>query len=90
MNLRALQGNACAPERTLREWVHRPHNPLPAMRVDGGNIVVKRSKFDCWLEAQPVESTVDFDGIIEEVALAFRGPNRRGEKRTSAISAGGK
>ena len=33
LDLKALQLYACVSERTLREWIHRPFNPLPAARV---------------------------------------------------------
>src|SRR6266853_1683203 len=33
VDLKALTGYACVSERTLREWIHRPENPSPAVRV---------------------------------------------------------
>ena len=50
LDLKSLQRYACVSERTLREWIHRGANPLPAARV-GTKILVRRSTFDQWLEA---------------------------------------
>ena len=41
---------ACVSERTVREWIHRLKNPLPAVQVDK-KILIRRSVFDRWLEA---------------------------------------
>jgi hypothetical protein len=41
MDLKSLQRYACVSERTLREWIHRPTDPLPAARV-GAKILVRR------------------------------------------------
>jgi len=65
MDLKALQRYACVSERTLREWAHRPQNPLPAVRV-GTKILVRRSTFDSWLEGHKLE-TIDLSGIVEEL-----------------------
>jgi hypothetical protein len=45
MDLKALQQYACISERTIREWIRRPRNPLPAVQVDK-KLLVKRSQFD--------------------------------------------
>jgi excisionase family DNA binding protein len=65
MDLKALQKYACVSERTLREWIQRPVNPLPASQV-GGNILVRRSAFDQWLEGHQLK-TVDVDSFVEEL-----------------------
>ena len=65
LDLKALQQYACVSERTLREWIHRPLNPLPASRV-GSKILVRRSAFDRWLEGHQVKS-VDVGDIVEEM-----------------------
>lgn len=65
LDLKALQQYACVSERTLREWIHRTTNPLPAARV-GTKILIRRSAFDTWLEAHKVKQ-FDIDGIVEEV-----------------------
>jgi excisionase family DNA binding protein len=70
LDLKALQQYACVSERTLREWVHRSSNPLPASRV-GAKILVRRSTFDVWLEAHQVKS-VDIDGIVEEMLAGVK------------------
>jgi len=65
LDLKALQRHACVSERTLREWIHRPENPLPAVRVNT-KILVRRSAFDRWLEGHQVER-VDINGIVDEI-----------------------
>ena len=65
MDLKALQKYACVSERTLRTWIHRSVNPLPAVRV-GTKILIRRSVFDHWLEAHQVR-TVDVECIVNEI-----------------------
>ena len=65
MDLKALQEYACVSDRTLRGWIHRPEDPLPAVRV-GTKILVRLSEFDRWLEAHRVK-TVDVGCIVDEI-----------------------
>jgi len=65
LDLKALRQYACVSERTLREWIHRSLNPLPAARV-GSKILVRRSDFDHWLESHQVKN-VDVSCIVDEV-----------------------
>jgi Helix-turn-helix domain len=65
MDLKALRGYACVSERTLREWIRRPIDPLPAAQV-GAKILVKRSQFDHWLENHRVRS-LDMDCIVDKL-----------------------
>jgi excisionase family DNA binding protein len=65
LDLKALQRYACVSERTLREWVHRSINPLPAARV-GTKILVRRSVFDRWLEAHEIKR-VDIGCIVNDL-----------------------
>ena len=65
LDLKALTGYACVSERTLRDWIHRLHNPLPAVRV-GTKILVRRSVFDSWLESYQVKN-VDVGCIVDEL-----------------------
>jgi excisionase family DNA binding protein len=75
LDLRALTRYAAVSERTIREWVHRGDNPLPAVRV-GTKILVRRCIFDVWLEKHPlvpadsinVNDTVN--QILEDLAIA--------------------
>jgi excisionase family DNA binding protein len=73
LDLRALQRYACVSERTLREWIHRPENPLPASRV-GTKILVRRSSLDRWLEAHQVKQ-VDVGCMVDEILADVAGPN---------------
>jgi excisionase family DNA binding protein len=73
LDLKALQRYACVSERTLREWVHRPIDPLPAARV-GAKILVRRSTFDRWLENHQLK-VVDVGCIVDEMVAGLTGPN---------------
>jgi excisionase family DNA binding protein len=70
-DLKALQQYACVSERTLREWIHRPLDPLPATRV-GTKILVKRSTLDQWLENHRVK-IVDVGCIVNEMVADVMG-----------------
>ena len=65
LDLKALQRYACVSERTLREWIHRSTNSLPAARV-GSKILVRRSTFDHWLENHSLK-TIDIGCIVDEL-----------------------
>jgi len=54
LDLKALTSYASISERTMRQWLHRASNPLPAVRV-GTKILVRRSEFDRWLENHRLE-----------------------------------
>jgi excisionase family DNA binding protein len=73
LDLKGLQRYACVSERTLRDWIHRPENPLPASRV-GNKLLVRRSVFDRWLEAHQVKR-VDVGDMVEELVAGVTGKN---------------
>jgi excisionase family DNA binding protein len=73
MDLTSLTRYAAVSERTLRGWVHRPANPLPAVRV-GGKLLVSKTKFDKWLETHQLQS-VDVACIVDEVVAGVMGTN---------------
>ena len=73
LDLKELQRYACVSERTLREWVHKSINPLPAARV-GTKILVRRSTFDQWLENHRLKS-VDVGCIVDELVAGVMGTN---------------
>jgi excisionase family DNA binding protein len=70
LDLRALQRYACVSERTLRGWVHRPVDALPAVRV-GTKLLVRRSTFDAWLEAHQIKP-IDVDIILNEMMARIK------------------
>jgi len=72
LDLKALQRHACVSERTIREWIHRPVDPLPAVRV-GTKLLVRRSIFDRWLEAHQVKQ-VDVGCMVDEILAGVAGP----------------
>jgi excisionase family DNA binding protein len=73
MDLKGLTRYAAVSERTLREWIHRADNPLPAVRVEN-KILVRRSCFDRWLEAHALRSSesADIGSIVNEVVGSLR------------------
>ena len=73
LDLKALRRYACVSERTIREWIHRPVNPLPAARV-GTKLLIRRAAFDHWLEQHQVRH-VDVSGIVDEMLAGVGGTN---------------
>jgi hypothetical protein len=71
LDMKALRGYACLSERTLREYIHRPIDPLPAVRV-GTKILVRRSVFDHWLESHQLKA-VDVGSIVDELFAELTG-----------------
>jgi len=74
LDLRALCMYACVSERTLREWIHRPSDALPAYRIEK-KIFVKRSEFDDWICRHVIRPVgkVDIEGIVSEVMREVAG-----------------
>ena len=66
--IRKLTQYAAVSERTLREWMHRQDDALPAVQVDE-KILVRRSQFDSWLERHSIKRTnaVDVDAIVNDL-----------------------
>ena len=72
LDLRELTMYVAVSERTLRAWIHRPDNPLPAVRVDG-KILVHRAQFDMWLERHRIQNVpLDLDGVVDSLLKAVR------------------
>jgi hypothetical protein len=70
LDLRALTRYACVSERTLRDWIRRPTDALPAIQIRT-KILVRRSTFDRWLEAHQVKH-VDISCIVEELIAGVK------------------
>jgi hypothetical protein len=66
LDLKALTEYVSVSRRTLTEWLYREENPLPAFRIDG-KVYVRRSDFDLWMEAHPVEGAVNVGKIVDDV-----------------------
>jgi excisionase family DNA binding protein len=75
MDIHALTEYASISQRTLREWIHRGINPLPAVRVDK-KILVRRSCFDAWLESHRLQpsNSLDVDAIVSELVNSLMEP----------------
>ena len=68
LDLRALTQYAAVSERTVREWIHRAQDPLPAVQVEK-KILVRRTQFDRWLEVHPLRpaESANIDGIVNDL-----------------------
>jgi Helix-turn-helix domain len=73
LDLKALQKYACVSERTLRSWIHRHSNPLPASQV-GTKLLVRRTVFDNWIESHKLK-TIDVGCIVDEMVSDLMGAN---------------
>jgi excisionase family DNA binding protein len=71
LDVRALTQYASVSVRTIREWVHRPTNPLPAAQV-GNKLLISRSAFDAWLTAHKVGPSQDVSTIVNDVMQRVR------------------
>lgn len=74
LDLRGLTMYAAVSERTIREWLHRSLNPLPAVRV-GTKILIRRSTFDAWLEKHPLipANSIDVNEAVNEILAEMAG-----------------
>jgi hypothetical protein len=82
LDLATLTRHVAVSERTLRGWIHRSINPLPAVRVQG-KILVRRSVFNRWLESHPLvpADSLDVEATANEIIAGLRGKNgRKGSK----------
>ena len=70
MDIRAITQYASISPRTVREWVHRPTNPLPASQV-GGKLLIRRSIFDEWMTKHLVRENASVNAIVSEVLAAL-------------------
>jgi excisionase family DNA binding protein len=72
LDLRALTQYASVSQRTIREWIHRSNNPLPAAQV-GNKLLIKRSLFDKWLAGHTVDPPQSVDVIVNDVMKRMQG-----------------
>ena len=71
LDVRALTQYASVSVRTVREWVHRPTNPLPAVQV-GNKLLISRAAFDAWLAAHMVQPPQGVSTIVNDVMQRMR------------------
>ena len=72
LDLRNLRAYAAVSDRTLRQWIRRPCNPLPAVQV-GRKLLVKRTDFDSWLKQHGRRrSADDLGGIVNEMVTTLK------------------
>jgi integrase len=66
LDLRALTQYASVSVRTIREWIHRINNPLPAVQV-GNKLLISRTAFNNWLTAHTVQPLQSVNAIVDDV-----------------------
>lgn len=67
MDLNTLERYSCVSNRTLRNWIKAPVNPMPAS-VRGGKILVCRRSFDEWLRGHAIEpNSVDVERTVNDI-----------------------
>ena len=71
LDVRDLTQYASVSGRTVREWVHRPTNPLPAAQV-GNKLLISRTAFDDWLAAHRVQPPQGVSAIVNNVMQRMR------------------
>jgi len=71
LDLRALTQFASVSPRTIREWIHRTNNPLPATQV-GNKLLISRTVFNDWLAGHTVQPRQSVTAIVEDVMQRIR------------------
>ncbi|MGA8877969.1 MAG: helix-turn-helix domain-containing protein [Candidatus Korobacteraceae bacterium] len=71
LDLRALTQYASVSARTIREWIHRTNNPLPAAQV-GNKLLISRTAFNDWLAGHTVQPSQSVTAIVEDVMQRIR------------------
>ncbi len=71
LDLRALTQYASVSARTIREWIHRTNNPLPAAQV-GNKLLISRTVFNGWLAGHTVQPPQSVTAIVEDVMERIR------------------
>lgn len=66
-DLRALSKYAAVSERTIRAWIHRASDPLPAYQI-AKKILIKRAEFDAWIKGHIIGSgELEVGRIVDEI-----------------------
>jgi hypothetical protein len=64
MDLQSLLTYADVSERTLREWIHDPIDPLPASRIKA-KLFIRRSAFDEYMDRHKLAPASLVDDLIK-------------------------
>ncbi len=72
LSLRALSAYSGCSVRWLRDRLTDPSHPLPAYRLPGGKILVRRSEFDAWLAHYRRVGQADVERIVAEALRDLR------------------
>lgn len=71
LDIRGLTQYASISQRTIREWIHRDSNPLPAVQV-GNKLLISRTAFDKWLSGHTIQPSQDVSVIVNDVMRGLR------------------
>lgn len=67
LDLRALSKYAAVSERTIRAWIHRSPDALPAYQV-AKKILIKRVEFDAWIKSHAIPSGErELGRVVDEI-----------------------
>jgi hypothetical protein len=78
-DLKGLAAYSSMSERSLRDYLHDPRNPLPYFKPGGrGRVLVKRSDFDRWLSAWRYEGGKEREHI-KAILARIRTPDATGQ-----------
>ena len=66
LDLNGILERVCVSENTVRSWIHRPENPLPAVMVDR-KLLVRAVDLDRWLSSHRVVNGAGINAIADEV-----------------------
>ena len=67
LDLRAFTRYVCVSERTVREWIYRRVDPLPAHQV-GRKLLISKFDFDTWIRKFPIRiQEVDVDALVSSL-----------------------
>ncbi len=72
LDLSELTRYVSASDRTVREWIRRQENPLPAVKV-GNKVLVRRSQVDTWLESHAIAKENTIAAIVDDVMSGIGG-----------------
>ena len=74
LSLRALAQYSTCSVRWLRDRLVDPFHPLPAYRLPGGKILVRRSEFDGWMIQYRQVGRPDVEQVVSTVLRGLSAP----------------
>jgi Helix-turn-helix domain len=75
LDLKTLCVYACASEKTLRNWIHSPDDPLPASQR-GNKIYVRRRDFDLWMQRHALKRGFEINRVVDDIISTVKGNSK--------------